>query len=54
MLFRRPKQLVLPRTSEADRDDTAPQPDPQQAIHEALLRGGRRGLEVVRDPYGRL
>jgi hypothetical protein len=52
MDFRRPEQPALPLTY-ADLE-TTPYPDPHQVAREAALRWSARGLEVVRDRYGRL
>jgi hypothetical protein len=37
-----------------DRYETQPQKDPKQALIEAQLRWQPRGVEVVRDPQGRV
>lgn len=34
-------------------EDWGPQPDPQQAFREMILKS-RRGMELVRDAHGRL
>lgn len=40
---------------DGDLFETTPGPDPKQAMAEALLRYGKgRGLEIVRDPLGRV
>lgn len=44
-------QIVLFGTGELE---TRPGPDPHQAIHEAYLRWTHGGIEVVRDPMGRV
>jgi hypothetical protein len=52
MDFRRPEQLAFPRIY--DDVETTPHLDPHQVAREAALRWSARGLEVVRDRYGRL
>lgn len=49
----REEQDELPAIARGEYE-TRPGPDPHQAIHESYLRWTRGGIEIVRDPMGRV